>query len=119
MDENQILNQLASKDQERLRGYKDLLDFYSGQQWQGREKYGEKRLTFNYAKIFIDKITSYLMDGISFTVDALEDTEEARGRAEQAEKAIYRVYEANNLEQLDLETEIDCAILGDGCYKVT
>jgi hypothetical protein len=29
-----------------------------------------------------------------------------------------RVYEENNLEQLDFETEIDCAILGEGCYKV-
>jgi hypothetical protein len=28
------------------------------------------------------------------------------------------VYAANNLEQLDLETEIDCAVLGDACYKV-
>jgi len=28
------------------------------------------------------------------------------------------VYEGNNLEQLDLETEVDCAILGDACYKV-
>ncbi|MFC1953786.1 hypothetical protein ACFLWR_06650 [Chloroflexota bacterium] len=26
--------------------------------------------------------------------------------------------EENNLEQLDFETEIDCAILGDACYKV-
>jgi len=28
------------------------------------------------------------------------------------------VYEDNNLEQLDLDTEIDCAILGDACFKV-
>jgi len=28
------------------------------------------------------------------------------------------VYELNNLQQLDYETEIDTAILGDGCYKV-
>jgi len=31
---------------------------------------------------------------------------------------LHRVYEENSLEQLDLETEIDCAILGDTCYKV-
>jgi hypothetical protein len=29
------------------------------------------------------------------------------------------VYEQNNLQQLDYETEIDTAVLGDGCYKVT
>jgi hypothetical protein len=118
MSESDILDQLANKDQERLRGYQGLLDFYNGLQWPGREKYGEKRLTFNYARVFIDKITSYLMSGIGFTVDAFEDTPEARSAAEQAEKAIYQVYESNNLEQLDLETEIDCAILGDGCYKI-
>ncbi len=118
MSEQNIVNQLANKDQERLHGYKDLLDFYNGLQWPGRERWGEKRLTFNYAKIFIDKITSYLMSGIGFTVDAIEDTPEARAKAEQAEKTLYQVYESNHLEQLDFETEIDCAILGDGCYKV-
>jgi len=32
------------------------------------------RLTFNYTKVFIDKITSYLMSGISFVVEAEEDS---------------------------------------------
>ena len=30
-----------------------------------------------------------------------------------------QVYIDNNLEQLDFDTETDCAILGDACYKVT
>ncbi len=110
--------QLSRLDFDRIKGYKELLDFYHGQQWAGRERRGERRLTFNYAKVFIDKITSYLMSGINFAVDAAEDSEEARGKARQAEEALYGVYEENNLEQLDLETEIDCAILGDACYKV-
>jgi len=75
-------------------------------------------MTFNYAKVFVDKVTSYLMSGINFAVDAVEDSSEARVRAQKAEAALYQVYENNNLEQLDLETEIDCAILGDACYKV-
>jgi len=58
------------------------------------------------------------MSGINFAVDAVEDSDEARARAQKAEAALYQVYESNNLEQLDLETEIDCAILGDACYKV-
>ena len=119
MNENPIPTQLTRRDIDRIRGYKELLDFYSGQQWKGRERPGEKRLTFNYAKVFLDKVTSYLMSGISFAVDALEDSDEARQRAQKAEAALYRIYEQNNLEQLDLETEIDCAILGDACYKVT
>jgi hypothetical protein len=110
--------QLARLDLDRIRGYQELLDFYHGRQWEGRERRGERRLIFNYAKVFIDKITSYLMSGISFAVDAVEDSDEARARAQKAETALYRVYEDNNLEQLDLDTEIDCAILGDACYKV-
>ena len=118
MDETSITTQLTRRDIDRIRGYKELLDFYHGRQWEGRERRGEKRLTFNYAKVFIDKVTSYLMPGINFAVDAVEDSDEARARAQKAEQALYRVYEDNNLEQLDLETEIDCAILGDACYKV-
>jgi len=110
--------QLARLDLDRIRGYQELLDFYHGRQWEGRERPGERRLIFNYAKVFIDKITSYLMSGINFAVDAVEDSDEARARAQKAEAALYRVYEDNNLEQLDLDTEIDCAILGDACYKV-
>jgi len=110
--------QLARLDLDRIRGYQELLDFYHGRQWEGRERRGERRLIFNYAKVFIDKITSYLMSGINFAVDAVEDSDEARARAQKAETALYQVYEDNNLEQLDLETEIDCAILGDACYKV-
>jgi hypothetical protein len=118
MLEQNIPGQLINKDSDRLRGYRDLLDFYQGKQWPGREKWGEKRLTFNYARVFIDKITSYLMSGISFTVESIKDTPEDRAGAERAEKLLSRVYQANNLEQLDYETETDCAILGDACYKV-
>ncbi len=113
-----IPGQLARLDTERIKGYQELLDFYHGRQWEGRERRGEKRLIFNYAKVFIDKITSYLMSGINFAVDAVEDSDEARARAQKVEAALYRVYRENNLEQLDLETEVDCAVLGDACYKV-
>ena len=39
-------------------------------------------------------------------------------RARRAEQLLHQVYEDNNLQQLDYETEIDAAVLGDGCYKV-
>jgi len=118
MNEGFIPTQLAHHDTDRLKRYKELLDFYYGRHWEGYAKRGEKRLTFNYAKVVIDKATSYLMSGINFAVDAVEDSDEARAKARRAESALYQVYEANNLEQLDFETEIDCAILGDACYKV-
>jgi hypothetical protein len=118
MNKTSLTAQLNRLDIKRLRGYQELLDFYHGRQWEGRERRGEKRLTFNYTKVFIDKLTSYLMSGINFAVDAVEDSEEARTKARRAEAALRQVYEDNNLEQLDLETEIDGAILGDASYKV-
>ena len=118
MTEINIIDEIARRDAERLHGYRQLLDFYQGRQWPGRERWGEKQLTFNYARVFVDKLTSYLMSGAGFTVEAAEDTAAARTAAEQAKKALYRVYEDNNLAQLDYETETDCAVLGDGCYKV-
>jgi len=117
---NEEFNQaeLVRRDTERLKRYKELLDFYHGSHWEGRERRNEKRLTFNYAKVFIDKVTSYLMSGNSLVVEPLAGTDEARARAEKAAAALHQVAEDNNLEQLDFETEIDCAILGDACYKV-
>ncbi len=110
--------QLNRRDTDRMKRYGELLDFYRGQQWQGRERRRERRLTFNYARVMIDKVTSYLMAGINFAVEPEHDTDEAIDKAQRAEADLYRVYADNDLEQLDLETEIDCAILGDACYKV-
>ena len=118
MNETPIPRQLVQRDRDRIKAYKDMLDFYHGVHWEGRAIRREKRLTFNYAKVFVDKVTSYLMSGINFAAEAVEDSAEARARAQRAEQALHQVYEDNSLEQLDLETEIDCAILGDACYKV-
>ena len=113
-----VPSQLHRLDTERVKGYKTLLDFYYGIQWLGRERWGERRLTFNYAKVFIEKITSYLMSGISYAVEPIDDSDSARNNASRAVSALYRVHGENYLEQLDLETEIDCTVLGDACYKV-
>ena len=85
--------QLARLGLARTKGYRELLDFYYGQQWTGRERRGERHLVFNYAKVFIDKITSYLTSGVHFAVDAADDSEEARDKARQAEEALYGVYD--------------------------
>ncbi|MBN1161705.1 MAG: phage portal protein [Dehalococcoidales bacterium] len=114
-----VVAQLSRMETDRLKGYKELLDFYYGKQWETKSRRNERRLTFNYAKVFIEKVTSYLMGGMSFAVDPGEDSDRARDGARRAETALKRVYSENYLEQLDLETEIDCAALGDGCYKVT
>jgi hypothetical protein len=109
---------LSNLDKDRFAGYKRSLDFYDGNQWTERSR--NRQLVFNYTRIAIDKITSYLMQGLNFACDAREpESDGATQFAEKAEQLIYHVYQDNALEQLDYETETDAAILGDGCYKVT
>ncbi len=114
-----LVEQLSRLDSARMRGYRDNLSFYQGQQWPTGTRRRERRLVFNYAKTLIDKSASYLMSGRSFVVDEQDNSDEARQRARDAEKALREVYEQNNLAQLDFDSEIDASVLGDGAYKVT
>jgi hypothetical protein len=100
----------------RLASYRTNLDFYQGSQWQQTSRH--RQLVFNYAKVSIDKVTSFLMQGLGFACYPSEETDELKARVRKAEQLLRQVYEQNNLQQLDYETEIDTAILGDGCYKV-
>lgn len=109
---------LHELDRERLARYRENLAFYEGRQWPGRSRRGERRLTFNYARAFADKTTSYLLNGSSIQVEG-GDSPEGRSRARAAEQALRQMESANGLSQLDYETELDCAVLGDACYKVT
>lgn len=109
--------ELENASSERFKRYREMLAFYSGSQWQGRATRGEKRLTFNYARVIVDKLTSYLMNGLSVRLSA-EDEKDEEAVAE-AERALKRVRAENSLDIIDYETEVDTAILGDGCYKVT
>ena len=78
-----------------------------------------RQLVFNYAKVSIDKIHQlpYAGPGLCLLPHG-EETDELKARVRKAEQLLRQVYEQNNLQQLDWETEIDTAILGDGCYKV-
>jgi len=119
MNELTVPQQIERRDFQRLVTYRDNLDFYNGIQWLGNARRGERRITFNYAKAFVEKVTSYLTSGLNFAVDPGDDSTEARQRARRTEETLYEVYETNNLAQLDFDTELDTAILGDGCFKVT
>ncbi|MBI2908095.1 MAG: phage portal protein [Chloroflexi bacterium] len=112
-----IPQQIARLDAARLRAYRENLDFYNGVQWLGRSR--QRRLTLNYARVFVDKVSSYVMSGLDFIVEPSGTSAAARARAQRAQDALHEVYEANNLAELDFDTEVDAAILGDGCYKVT
>ncbi len=112
--------QLRALDQDRLRRYRRHLAFYEGDQWEGRARRGERRLVLNYAKAFVDKITSYLFEGHALQVRPYDPLDRAATeRARRAEQAWRAVEAANGLERLDFETELDCAVLGDAAWKVT
>jgi hypothetical protein len=103
-------------DTARLAAYKTNLDFYNGTQWQQTSR--NRQLVFNYAKVTIDKVTSFLTQGLGFACYPTQDTTDLQARVRTAEHILRQTYDQNNVQQLDYETEIDAAILGDACYKV-
>jgi hypothetical protein len=119
---------LNRMDTQRLAAYRSNLDFYKGAHWPTQSRH--RQLVFNYAKVSIDKLTSFLMPGLGFAcypasarlslrgAQRRSNLENEEARVRRAEQLLRQVYEENNLQQLDYETEIDAAILGDGCYKV-
>jgi hypothetical protein len=112
-----IPSSLNRMDTARLANYKTNLDFYNGSQWQQTSRH--RQLVFNYTKVSIDKVTSFLLQGLIFPCYPSDTSKELKDRSAAAEQYLRQVYAQNNLQQLDWETEIDCAILGDACYKVT
>jgi len=111
---------LNRRDADRLAAYRTNLDFYRGAHWPTTSRH--RQLVFNYARVSVDKVTSFLMPGLGVAcypaADVAGDSEAIKARVRRAEQLLRQVYEQNNLQQLDYETEIDAAILGDGCYKV-
>jgi hypothetical protein len=109
-------------DTARLAAYRTNLDFYNGSQWEQTSRH--RQLVFNYAKVSIDKLTGFLMQGLGFacypnSTNSTNTMNSLNARVVRAEQILRQVNDQNNLEQLDYETEIDTAVLGDGCYKVT
>ena len=88
----------------RRRRYRELLDFYRGHA-SGRNP-ADARLSFNYAAAAVDKMTAYLMNGL--TVRA----------AGSAGGVLERWQNFNCLDRLDYETETDTAVLGDGAWRL-
>lgn len=118
-DNRALVESLGRRDSQRLRGYRDNLAFYRGQQWSGNAHRRDRRLVFNYARALIDKTASYLMSGVSFVVDEEDVSPAEKERASRAERALRQVYDGNDLLQLDFDSEIDASVLGDGVFKVT
>jgi hypothetical protein len=89
---------LAQLDKERLSAYKSNLDFYEGKQWESTSR--NRQLVLNYAKITIDKVTSFMMQGLNFACEPSGASTKEMEQAQQAEDILYEIYEDNNLAQL-------------------
>jgi hypothetical protein len=111
---------LLDTDQSRIARYQAYLDFYNGAQWTEKRKPGERRLTVNYSRVFIQKAASYMMGRpISFELEPNGDSKAAEEEAAKIEKILADIWRDNNLAQVDYDTAVDAAILGDGAYKIT
>ena len=114
-----VPSSLDKRDSERRENYRRNLAFYNGEHWSGRTRGRERRLTFNYARAAVEKVTSYLMADIRSTVPPVDSSPEEQERARRAELLLADIAEVNSLDQLDFDSEIDTAVLGDGAYKIT
>ena len=114
-----VPSSLDRRDTERRERYRRNLAFYDGEHWPGRGRGRERRLTFNYARASVEKVTSYLMADLRSTVPPVDASPEEQERARGTERLLADMAEVNSLDQLDFDTEIDTAVLGDGAYKIT
>ena len=89
---------LNRMDATRLAAYRTNLDFYNGSQWQQTSR--NRQLVFNYAKATIDKITSFLMQGLGFACypNSTNTMNSLNARVRKAEQLLRQVYDQNNLQ---------------------
>jgi hypothetical protein len=109
---------LDGQDVERRNRYREYLGFYQGEQWTGRRRAGETRLTFNYARTLTRKTVSYLMPK-PVTFNVLADGDDNPEHARRAEALLSRVYAENDQHTSDIQSALDASVLGDGAFKVT
>lgn len=109
---------IEGRDLDRLRRYRDYLEYYDGRRGAPPAGRRERALSFNYARAIVEKSASYLVSAHRPVVLPDDESPEAATRAHEAERALQRVWEENDLAHLDMETEIDTAVLGDGAFKV-
>jgi hypothetical protein len=110
---------LLHRDNDRLRRYREYLDYYEGLRGSPPPRARERTLTFNYARTMVEKGASYLVSEHGPVVTPVDDTAAGRRRAALTERALLDIWQENDLTRLDFETEVDTAVLGDGAFKVT
>ncbi|HMA37330.1 MAG TPA: phage portal protein [Chloroflexia bacterium] len=105
----------------RLVRYQQYRAFYNGDQWDDLPAPGERRLTFNYARVFINKAASYLMGkpvGYLATATGGRPGPRKQAAARVVEAYLAEVAAFNTLAALDLDTAIAAGTLGDGAWTV-
>jgi hypothetical protein len=106
-------------DEMRLHRYQTYLDFYNGMQWAERRRPGERRLTVNYSRTLVHKGASYLLGKpVRFELIPNGATDADAQIARDAEAALNRVWENNNLAALDYDAAVEASILGDCAFRV-
>ena len=112
---------LARMDAERLRLYREHLEYYEGRRGappRTRDSH-ERVLNFNYARAVVEKGAAYLSTEHRPVVQPLGEGRDLARSAAEAQALLRTVWEDNELTRLDLESELDTAVLGDGAFKVT
>ena len=106
----------------RLARYLEYRAMYEGDQWGTRPRPGEKRLTVNYCRVFVNKAASYLMSrGVTYDarpVGMRAGDEEAEKQGRVVEEYLAAVGEASSLAAVDLDTAVEAGLLGDGAWTV-
>lgn len=109
---------LATED-DRLRfaRYAEALAFSEGDQWLGKRRRGEARLTFNYARTLVRKVAAYVFPSpATFSVAAQSSSPDVANRAE---RVLAEAIAENDLARLDVELCVEASVLGDAALKVT
>ena len=110
--------QLDAMDRDRLRRYREYLEWYEGKRGAPPARGRDRVLNFNYARAVVEKGAAYLVTDHRPTVTATDGDADTRRRESAAQRALDEAWDANDLVRLDLETEVDTSVLGDGAYKV-
>ncbi len=113
-----IARAIHNRDLDRLRRYREYLDYYEGRRGAPAPRLRERTLTFNYARTVVEKGASYLVTDHAPTTVAADNRAESRRRAAEAQRELLDVWQDNDIARLDLETEVDTAVLGDGAFKI-
>jgi len=97
-------------DRARWARYREYLAFWEGRQWADRPRPGETRLTLNYARALVRKVTSVLFSRpVRYSVPD----------SPAAERYLARLAAEDDWHGLDYAAALDAAVLGDSAFKVT